>query len=130
MVKGLDRGQGFGLAVTLPPDFPDGGSPTVVAAVPVSDFGQFLDSLKDLGLAVNDQPGAEGFSHKVSMGDGNVALFALESKGYALFSLIPDGADKLKAMDPATWWKKGRPETALSVKIQFAEIPDAFKDQF
>jgi hypothetical protein len=128
MIKGLDRGRGFGLAVTLPADFPGGGgTPSVVAAVPVSDFGQFLDSLKDLGLAVDDKPGVEGFSHKVGMGDGPFSLYVLQSRGHALFSLTPDGADKLRALDPSSWWKKVRPSTALSVRIQLAELPDAFK---
>ncbi len=128
LIKGLDRGRGFALAVTLPADFPGGGTPpTVVAAVPVSDFGQFLDSLKDLGLAVNDRPGVEGFSHKVSMGDGGFGVYALQSKGHALFSMTPDGADKLRALDPSSWWKKIRPSTAMSARIQLAELPEAFK---
>jgi hypothetical protein len=130
MLKGLDRSRGFGLAVTLPKDFPQGGPPSVVAAVPVTDLGQFLDSLKDLGVAVDDQPGIAGFSHKVTAPNGNPTLFVLQSKGYALFSLVPDGADQLKVLDPSSWKPKGRPETAFSIKIQLAEIPDALKDQF
>lgn len=130
MVKGLDHARGFGLAVTLPREFPNGGSPTIVAAVPVTDLGQFLDSVKGLGLAVDDQPGAPGFSHKVSGPDGSPTVYVVQSRGYALFSLIPDGADRLKEMDPASWWKKGRPETALSLKVRVAEIPTALKDQF
>src|SRR5262249_11544739 len=69
--KGLDRSRSFGLVVTLPKDPAAGGPPSVVAAVPVSDFGQFLDSLKDLGMTIDDQPGVPGFSHKVTLPGGN-----------------------------------------------------------
>jgi hypothetical protein len=124
MIKGLDRDRGFGLAVS----FPEGGAPSVVAAVPVSDLRQLLDSLKDLGLTVDDQPGVAGFSHKLSVGDGAVTLFVLQSKGYALFSLTPDGADRIRALDPSSWWRKVRPATAMSVKVRLAEVPDGFKD--
>lgn len=129
ILKGFDRTRGFGVAVTLPRNFPQ-ESPTIVAAVPVTDLGQFLNSLKDLGLAVDDQPGAPGFSHKVSTPDGSQSLYVLQSKGYALFSLVPGGADRLKALDISSWWKKHRPETVLSAKIHLAEIPPALKDQF
>jgi hypothetical protein len=129
MVKGLDRSRGFGLAVTLPGNFPEGGPPSVVAAVPVTDLGQFLDSLKGLGLDVDDKPGVAGFSHKVTAPDGNTNVFVLESKGYALFSLVPDGADRLKGLDPSSWRPKGRAETTLSARVRLSEIPDALKEQ-
>ncbi len=110
---------------------PKGGSPpSVVAAVPVTDLGEFLDSLKGLGLAVDDQPGVPGFSHKVTAPNGNPTLFVLKSKGYALFSLVPDGADRLKVLDPTSWKPKGRRETTISVKVRLSELPDALKDQF
>lgn len=130
LLKGVDRGRGFGLAVTLPPEFPQGGPPSVVAAVPVSKFNDLIESIKGLGLDVDDKPGAEGFSHRIAAADGNVSLYALESKGYALFSLLPDGADKLRALDPTAWSKKGRPGTAVSLRVQLAEIPEALKEQF
>jgi hypothetical protein len=129
LIKGLDQGRGFGLAVTLPKDFPQGDPPTIVAAVPVTDLGQFLDSLKELGLAVDDQPGVAGFSHKVSAPNGNPSAFVLQSKGYALFSMVPGGIDQLKALDPSSWKPKGRAEPALSVRVQLSEIPEALKDQ-
>jgi hypothetical protein len=130
LIKGLDKGRRFGLAVTLPKDFPQGGSPQVVAAVPVTDLGQFLDSLKGFGLTVDDQAGAEGFSHKVTAPNGNPTLHVLQSKGYALFSLMPEGADKLKTMDPTSWSQKARPEADLSLRVQVDEIPEALKEQF
>ncbi len=129
ILKGFDRARGIGVAITLPRNFPQ-EPPTIVAAVPVTDLGQFLNSLKDLGVAVDDQPGAPGFSHKVSTPDGGQSLYVLESKGYALFSLVPGGADRLKALDVTSWWKKNRPETVLSAKVHLAEIPPALKDQF
>ncbi len=129
LIKGLDRGRGFGVALSLPKEFPQGGPPSIVAAVPVTDLGQFLDSIKDLGLPVDNQPGVPGFSHKVTLPDGNSALYVLEAKGYALFSLVPDGVDRLKAMDVSSWWKKGRPETVLSIKINVSELPDSLRDQ-
>jgi hypothetical protein len=130
LFKGLDRSRGFGLVVTLPKDPGADGPPSVVAAVPVSDFGQFLDSLKDLGLTIDDQPGVPGFSHKVTMPNGNPTLFLLQSRGYALCSLVPDGADRIKAMDPSSWKPRGRGEPILSITVQPSEIPEALKDQF
>jgi hypothetical protein len=130
LVKGLDQSRGFGLAVTLPKDFPQGGPPSVVAAVPVTEFGQFLDSLKGLGLVVDDQPGVDGFSHKVSGPNNNPTLFVLQSKGYAIFSLIPDGAEKLRDLDPASWKSKARSGVLLSARARLADIPQALKDQF
>ena len=123
MLKGLDQTRGFGLAVTLPKNPAAGEPPSVVAGVPVSNLAQFLDSLKDLGLAVDDQPGVPGFSHKVTMPGGSPTLFVLQSKEYALFSLVPVGADRIRAIDPASWKPKGRPETALSTTIRLSEPP-------
>jgi hypothetical protein len=130
LLKGLDQSRGFGLAVTLPKNLGAGEPPSIVGAVPVSNFAQFLDSLKDLGLAVDDQPGVAGFSHKVTLPSGSPTFFVLESKGYALCSLVPDGADRIRAIDPTSWKPKGRPETALSAIIRLADVPDAIKDQF
>ena len=130
LLKGLDRSRGFGLAVTLPKDAGPGVPPSVVAAVPVSDFGQFLDSLKDLGLTVDDQPGVPGFSHKVTTPNGNPTLFILQSRGYALFSLVPDGADRIKTMDPSAWRPEGRGEPLLRIRVQPSEVPEALKEQF
>ncbi len=129
LVKGLDRSRGFGLAVTLPKDFPQGAPPTVVGAVPISDFAQFMDSLKELGLAVDDQPGVPGFTHKLTLPNGSPA-FILQSKGYALVSMFPAEVDQLKAIDPSSWTPKGRTEPALSVKVRLSEIPDGLKDVF
>src|SRR5262249_32249672 len=80
LVKGLDQPRGCGLAVTLPKGFPNEGSPSIVAAVPVNDLGAFLDSIRGLGIAVDDKPSVEGFSHKVTAPDGNTNLFVLQSK--------------------------------------------------
>jgi hypothetical protein len=87
LLKGLDRSRGFGVAVSLPKEFPQGGPPSIVAAVPVTNLGEFLDSLKGFGLPVDDNPGVAGFSHKVTMPDGNNALYVVQSKGYARMAL-------------------------------------------
>jgi hypothetical protein len=127
ILKGLDRGRGLGVAISLPKNFPDGGPPTAVLALPVSDLGVFLESLKDLGLTVDDQAGAPGFSHKVVGPNGNPTLFVLQSKGYALCSPIPVGAENLRAIDPSSWRPKGRPERALSLVVRLAELPEQVK---
>src|SRR5689334_3676944 len=75
LVKGLDQSRPFGVTVSLPKDFPQGGAPSIVAAVPVKDLGQFLDSLKGMGVDVSDKPDAPGFSHKLTAPDGNMGLF-------------------------------------------------------
>jgi hypothetical protein len=129
LIKGLDQGRGFGLTVSLPKDFPQGGPPTVVAAVPVTDLSQFLDSLRGLGLNVDDKPGVAGFSHSVTLPDGNTTVFVVESRKYAMVSLVPDDVERIKAMDPASWKPKGRDEADLSVMVRLSEIPDALKDQ-
>jgi hypothetical protein len=129
LAKGLDQGRPFGVTVSLPKDFPQGGPPSIVAAVPVKDLGQFLDSLKGMGVDVSDKPDAPGFSHKVTAPNGNMSVFVLESKGYGIFSLTPDDPDKLKAVDPASWRPKGRPESTVSYRVKLSEIPDALKEQ-
>ena len=82
--------------------------PQVLAAVPVTDFARFLESLKGLGMKVEENPGVPGFSHKVSTPDGGRKLFALQSKQYALFSLFPAGADQIRSVDPGSWSPKKR----------------------
>lgn len=129
LVKGLDADRGFGVAITLPKDFPAGEPPTIVVAIPVTDLGQFLDSIKNFGITVDDKPGVEGFSHKVSGPNDNPTLFVVQSRGYALFTPIPDGAEKLKEVDPASWKAKGRPQALLSARVQIAEIPEGLKEQ-
>ena len=69
---------------------PAGGPPSIVAAVPVTDLGAFLDSIKGLGIAVDDQPGVAGFSHKVTAPDGNTNLFVLAIEGLCPFLVGPE----------------------------------------
>src|SRR4029078_5355671 len=101
LIKGLDKTRLLGIAATLPER--EGAPPSAVAAIPVTDFGQFLDSLKVFGVKVDDKSGVPGFSHKVSTPDGSQSVFALHSGHYAFFSLLPTGADQIRALDPATW---------------------------
>lgn len=128
-IKGLDISRRFGIAVTLPRDFPAGDPPTIVAAVPVSDLGALLGSIQGFGFAVDNQPGIPGFSHKVTAPNGQTNLFVLSSKGYALFSMVPAGAEKLRSMDPSAWSPKDRSET-LMASIRLSELPPAIQEQF
>jgi hypothetical protein len=130
ILTGLDRARGLSLAISFPKDSPQGGTPTAVLAVPVSNLGQLMDSLKALGLAVDDQPGVPGFSHKVVGPNGNPTTFVLESKGYALCTPIPVPVETLQAIDPASWRPKGRPDQALRVLIRPSEVPEPVKQQF
>jgi hypothetical protein len=129
IVKGLDHGRSIGLAVFLPKDFPQGEPASIAAVVPVIDLGQFLDSLPILGFTVDDQPGVAGFSHRVTGPSGSPTLFVLESKGYAMFSPLRDGADKLKTLDPTSWRRHARSEADLSVEVRLSEFPQSLKDQ-
>lgn len=128
LVRGLDRTRLIGVAVTLPQD--PGGAPMVVAAVPVTNYAQFLDSLKDLGITVDADSGVPGFSHRVTTPDGAQTLFALEARKYAFFSLIPSRADSISKLDPASWRPKGGAEGDLSLALNLSQLPDAVRDQF
>ena len=129
-LKSLDQRRGLGFAFSLPKEFPKGGPPTAVLAVPVSDFGRYMNSLKDLGLTVDDQPGIPGFSHKVTAGNGNPTFFVLQSNGYALWTPIPVQAETLRAIDPTSWRSKGSPDRALSLVLRLPELPEQVKQQF
>ena len=127
ILKGLDRGRGLGFALSFPKDFPNGGPPTAVLAVPISDLASFMDSLKDLGLTVDDQPGVPGFSHQVSAPNGNPTIFVLQSKGYAICSPLPAAAETLRAIEPSSWAPKGGPAKALSLVVRLSEFPEQVK---
>ena len=47
--------------------------PAVTVFLPVTGRDEFLDGLKGFGFAVDDQPGAEGFSHKLVRPAGPVS---------------------------------------------------------
>jgi hypothetical protein len=128
MLKGFDRNRLFGVSATLPQN--PGEPPLVVAAVPVTDFAQLLDSLKALGMTVDDNAVAPGFSHKITLPDGDRTVFALQSKRYALFSLVPTGADQIRNMNPASWRPKAGTESDLTLALQLSKLPGAIKDRF
>jgi hypothetical protein len=130
MLKGLDRSRSVGLAITVPQNVGPTVPPSIVAAVPVTNFSQFLGSLRELGLMVDDQPGAPGFSHKLTGADPNRPIFILHAKRYAFLSISPSGADRIPAMDPSSWRSKARPETAVSLKVRLSEVPEALRAQF
>jgi hypothetical protein len=128
MLRGFDRTRPFGVSATLSPN--PGEPPSVVAAVPVTDFAQFLDSLKALGMTVDDKAGVPVFSHKITFPDGERSVFALQSKQYAFFSLVPAGADQILTMDPATWRPKAGGEGDVTLALALSKLPDPIKDQF
>ena len=128
LLKGLDQKRLLGVAATLPRE--PGGLPMIVGAVPVTDYAQFLDSLKNVGMTVDAQSGVPGFSHKITTPDGAQTVFALEARKYAFFSLIPSRADTISKLDPAAWRPQGGTQGDLSVVLNLAALPDALKDQF
>jgi len=128
LIKGLDKTRLFGIAITMPEK--QGDAPQMLAAVPVIDFGQFLESLKGLGMKVEENPGISGFSHRVSTPDGDRTVFALQSRQYAFFSLIPAGADRIKSVDPVSWKSKAGDGSVLALTLRLSKLPDALKDQF
>src|SRR5262249_55051072 len=68
-----------------------------------------------------------GFSHKVVGPNGSPTFFVLESRGYALFSPFPAGADRLKTLDPTSWRGHLPPGANLSAKVRLSEIPQPLK---
>ena len=128
LIKGLDKTRLLGIAATLPEK--QGDALQVLAAVPVTDFALFLESLKGLGMKVEDNPGIPGFSHKVSTPDGDRTVFVLQSKQYVLFSLVPSGADQIRSVDPASWNAKAGAQSVLALTLRLSRLPDAIKEQF
>ncbi|WP_165227264.1 hypothetical protein [Aquisphaera insulae] len=127
LVKGLDTGRLVGVAGSLPEN--PGDPPSLLAAVPVTDFAQFMDSLKGFGLTVDDA-GVPGFAHKIVSPDGTQTFYALEANKYAIVSMVPTGAEKLKALDPASWRPTTVADSDLALAVQIAKIPAGIKDQF
>ena len=121
LIKGLDKTRPLGIAASLPEK--QGDAPSVVAALPVTDFAQLLESLTGLGMKVEENPGNPGFSHKVSTPDGDRTVFALSAKRYAFFSLIPAGADQIRALDPASWKAKAGAGSVLGMTVRISKIP-------
>jgi hypothetical protein len=99
--------------------------------LPTSRRDDLLAAVKQMGLAVDDQPGVEGFSHRVvlSQGDaGTVYLLANPPEGYAVATNRPGDPAVLRAIKPAEL-KPSRPGTLLAT-IRLDRIPGPLKDGF
>ncbi len=128
-LPGLDQTRLFGLAATLPRK-PEDGPLWVVAAVPVTDYTRLIEGFKSLNLKVDADAGLPGFSHKITTANGQYSVYALESKRYALFSLIPAGVATIRDLDPESWRSKAEDQADLLVKLRLSELPEATKKLF
>jgi hypothetical protein len=128
LLKGHDRDRLLGIAASLPHN--PGEAPMVVAAIPVTDFAAYLDSLQVLGMTVEAEKGVAAFSHRITTPDGARTFFALESKKYAFLSLMPTGAQSIKSLDPASWRPSTGAQSDLSLVLKLSELPEAMKSQF
>lgn len=129
-LKWLDRTKPASATVDLVPQAPGGppAVPAVTVFLPVTGRDDFLDGLKGLGLAVDDRPGVEGFSHKVAApnGGGQAAyLLSDPPAGYAVATTVPSGAARLRAVKPAAL-RPSRPGTIL-VGLRLDRVPEPYK---
>ena len=79
--------------------------PSGTLFLPVTSRDDFLEGIKGLGLAVDDQAGAEGFSHKIAPPNGNgqsAYLLANPPKGYAVLTLVPSAPRSSRRSSPRT----------------------------
>jgi hypothetical protein len=125
-LKGLDRTQPIAVMASMPEG--DGMPPTIVGAVPVTDLNALVATLKGLGMAVADSQ-IPGFSHQITLPDGNTTLFLVASGKYAFVTPIPADANAIKAMKVADWLPK-RPNVGdLSATFNLDRLPDQVKQQ-
>lgn len=126
-LKGLDRAR----PLTAFVDHPEPGAPSTGSVfVPVTDGKAFLKALEGFGLAVDDAPGVEGFSHKVSPRGGNAPpLYVLSAPptGYVVLSTAPAGADRLRGIKPPAL-RPTRPGV-LTAEVRLDRVPDQYKTQ-
>lgn len=123
-LKGLDRSKPINVIADLPAG--PGQSPFGAAFIPVTSATDFIEGLGRLGVAVDDNPGVPGFTHKVTLPGGAAPpLFVLTTPGYVVASLTPDGVDRLKAVKPAEL----RPAYASGIYagVRIDRIPDQLK---
>ena len=128
-LKWLDRDKPVSATADLVPQAP-GGPPSVPAItvfLPVTGRDAFLDTLKGLGLTVDDQPGVKGFSHKIAGQGAGQALYLLADPpaGYVVATTVASGADRLRAVKPADL-KPSRPGTVL-VGVRIDQDPEPIK---
>ncbi len=134
-LKWLDRTRPLAATVDLVPQKP-GGRPVLPAInvfLPVTGRDEFLDGLKALGLAVDDQAGAEGFSHKIAPPGGNAQSAYLLAKadspaGYVVLTTSPLSLETLRTVKAADL-KPTRPGTVL-VGLRIDRVPPSLKLAF
>jgi hypothetical protein len=128
-LKGLDRTRPLGAYADLPQQ--KGQAFTAVAFIPITSADDFFATLKENGFTVQENPGAEGFSHKVVLPAGNQqAFFVLTTPDHAFFSITPTGADQLRNLKPAEFLPTRSGAGDLAVNIRIDRIPGAIKDIF
>lgn len=117
-----DRGSGSPASGAVPV------LPAISVFLPVTGRDAFLDGLKALGLAVDDQAGADGFSHRFLPPGGDAQSFyvlADPPAGYAVVTSSPMSREMLRAVKPADL-KPTRPGTVL-VGLRLDRIPAPLK---
>jgi len=105
-----------------------GALPVSTMFLPITSRDDLLDALKGFGFAVDDKPGAEGFSHKVARPGGEGPVYYLLSDppaGYAVLHSVPSGAAGLRAVKPDVL-RPSRPGTVL-VGLRLDKIPEQLK---
>jgi hypothetical protein len=126
-LKGLDGSKPIGAFASLPkgPNDP----PSAAIFIPVTDAKTFLDTLKGFGLGVEANASFPGFTHKITVADTGVDLYALASGGYLYLTPVPGGPDALRAMKPAALLPKRPGAGDLSLTGRIDRIPAAIKDR-
>lgn len=126
LIEGIDRTRPIGVWAGLP-EAP-GGAPSVVAAVPITDFKAMLQTLAQFGINAEETKQAPGFSHQITLPDGATTVYLTSNKTYAFLSLVPQDAARLQALTPESWMPKHSGAGDLSVLLKIDRIPQEYKD--
>ena len=129
-LKGLDRTKPIVATLDFIPQPRAGpmGVPVVTAFVPVTSQADLLESLKGMGLAIDDQAGVEGFSHKLAPPGGTAPpVYVLTSPpaGYSVATNVPSNPAKPRAVKPESL-KPTRPG-ALLASLRLDRVSDPIK---
>lgn len=127
-LQGVDPSKPFGAFGSFS-DQP-GQPPSAVVFIPVRDAQAFLGFLGNVGLTVEADNSAPGFTHKVTAPNTPLPFYATSGGGYVYFSFAPVGGQALKAMDPTTLLPKRPGAGDLSLTLRLDRIPANVKDQF
>ncbi len=122
---GFDRKRPFGAWVTIPAN--EGEPPSVAAAIPISNLEQAIETLKNFGIGVEANPGVPGFTHAVTLPDGNTKLFLVATKEYLFASLVPVDAGALSSKKPSDWMPRHSGAGDLSLTLRFDTLPTWFQ---